>query len=129
MAAWAEVGEGTPGAAAPTSVGSRHPVHCLRSLRGAVSTEGWFKGDYSTCKEATGTVPPPEAGSAVAVKGHGSARPQGAGISWCPWLREVLQPMLISRLLQLPQIAVSKASTKVFIYTSRYKLHYIKLVP
>lgn len=30
---------------------------------------------------------------------------------------------------QLPVTAVSKASAKVFIHTSQYKLYYIKLVP
>lgn len=98
-------GEGLTRAMAATSAGSRHPAQPLLSLPGAVSAGGWCNSDYSICKEAD---------SAVAAKGHRS----DTGISWRPWLGEAGQPMSISRLLQLPETAVSKDSIKVYIHNA-----------
>lgn len=51
---------------------------------------------------------------------------QGSGICQCPWLGEVWQPMLTSRLLQPSsylKLLCQKPARELFIYMSQYKLY------
>jgi len=79
---------------------------------------GTATADCSTCEEVRGTASPPQADSAVAVTGHCFAQTQTAGLRDLPAL--VAQGGLAANAhfqaaatIQLPETALSKASTEV----------------